>query len=95
MKTGMRLGAVINLLAGGLMVALVVRSPHAPLAKTIGLGTGGLTCIIIGVVLWALSGKMGRLLGIQDQLLTTGRAPPSSRPSEKPESRYRTACMSS
>ena len=72
MKAGMIIGAVINLLVGVLLVALAVILPLVMGTKnifmSIGLGFGGLVCIIVGVVLWAAG---GRILG-QNPLLTTG-----------------------
>jgi hypothetical protein len=73
----MRIGAVINFIAGLVMLGLAVGLPLAmgtsDLAWTIGvvvgLGVGGLACLVVGVVLWIFGGRARAAA----RLLQTGR----------------------
>ncbi|MEW6078104.1 MAG: hypothetical protein AB1724_09855 [Thermodesulfobacteriota bacterium] len=71
MKIGMIIGALVNLLAGAGMMALAFMLRHN-LGAFIGLGVGGLACVVVGVVLLAGTLRPGSLLGLDDPLLTTG-----------------------
>ena len=67
MKIIVRLAALGNLIGGGIMVAVVVLNPHAPIARNIGLGVGGAVCLLVGLVLMVGASKIG-----PNKLLTTG-----------------------
>lgn len=76
MKAGLRLGAVMCLLAGAGQVGLGVLLPMVlgvgNIFMFVGLGVGALVCLVIGVGLWIFAGKAGVLVG-DTQLLATGQ----------------------
>ncbi|MCP4707333.1 MAG: hypothetical protein GY869_01800, partial [Planctomycetes bacterium] len=64
----MKIGAIITLLTGVILGVLTVALGMKNLGLLIGLGGSALSCIIVGVVLWIVAGKMGAV----EQLLATG-----------------------
>jgi hypothetical protein len=71
MKIGMIIGGLVNLLVGAGMVTLAFMLRHN-MGAFIGLGIGGLACVLVGVVLLAGSLRPGVILGIDDPLLSAG-----------------------
>jgi hypothetical protein len=76
MKAGMILSALLTMAIGAGLIALAVYQPHIPGARITsspsGLMLGGGICIATGLVLVIFSFIMGRALGVNDQVLTTG-----------------------
>lgn len=77
MKIGFIIGGIVNLLAGlvlGFLAVLPFIQHESPsMGRLIPLSVVGFCCIIVGIVLLAVSAKMGSFLGVDKKLLANGR----------------------